>query len=69
MCYNVGVGPVAHLVERSIRIAEVVGSSPIYSTIDRIWNIFCNMLQKIFLSLIITAKPMMQVADSVCLRP
>ncbi len=32
MCYNVGVGPVAHLVERSIRIAEVVGSSPIWST-------------------------------------
>lgn len=27
------VGVVAHLVERSIRIAEVVGSSPIYSTI------------------------------------
>ena len=25
-------GVVAHLVERSIRIAEVVGSSPIYST-------------------------------------
>ena len=27
------VGAVAHLVERSIRIAEVVGSSPICSTI------------------------------------
>ena len=30
--YNKRIGVVAHLVERSIRIAEVVGSSPIYST-------------------------------------
>ena len=30
--YNRKCGVVAHLVERSIRIAEVVGSSPIYST-------------------------------------
>ena len=36
------VGVVAHLVERSIRIAEVVGSSPIYSTIH--WNHNKNML-------------------------
>ena len=33
LCYNGDVGAVAHLVERSIRIAEVVGSSPICSTI------------------------------------
>ena len=33
LCYTGRNGDVAHLVERGIRIAEVVGSSPIVSTI------------------------------------
>lgn len=32
LCYTGRNGDVAHLVERGIRIAEVVGSSPIVST-------------------------------------
>lgn len=35
------VGAVAHLVERSIRIAEVVGSSPICSTTGILASTYC----------------------------
>jgi RimJ/RimL family protein N-acetyltransferase len=49
---NLNFGPVAHLVERCIRIAEVVGSSPIGSTKSGCSQTSINFMQQITVDLL-----------------